>query len=185
MGLRPSFSISESLSFYHPQMVSHVRYFRNTALMFELSKTNDIMWNIPFYGIKFCQPHDNFQYSWFHKDISHCPKNAEAITPIKYSVVFFPPGKISGRPYFTNVTTADLCPWGKIYAIWYRMKTHYCDVIISVVASQITCVSSVCSTVCSGADKELRVTGLCAGNSPVTGEFPSQRDSHTENVSIW
>ena len=30
-----------------------------------------------------------------------------------------------------------------------------------------------------------RVTGLCEGNSPVTGEFPSQRASNAENVSIW
>ena len=29
------------------------------------------------------------------------------------------------------------------------------------------------------------VTGLCEGNSPVTGEFPSQRASNAENVSIW
>ena len=32
---------------------------------------------------------------------------------------------------------------------------------------------------------KLRVTGLCEGNSPVTGEFPSQRASDAENVSIW
>ena len=31
----------------------------------------------------------------------------------------------------------------------------------------------------------LRVTGLCEGNSPVTGEFPAQRSSNAENVSIW
>ena len=31
----------------------------------------------------------------------------------------------------------------------------------------------------------LRVTGLCAGNSPVTGEFPAQRARNGENVSIW
>ena len=30
-----------------------------------------------------------------------------------------------------------------------------------------------------------RVTGLCEGNSPVTGEFPAQRASNGENVSIW
>ena len=29
------------------------------------------------------------------------------------------------------------------------------------------------------------VTGLCEGNSPVTGEFPAQRASNTEDVSIW
>ena len=32
---------------------------------------------------------------------------------------------------------------------------------------------------------KLRVTGLCAGNSPGTGEFPAQMASNTENVSIW
>ena len=32
---------------------------------------------------------------------------------------------------------------------------------------------------------KLRVTGLCAGNSPGTGEFPAQTASNAENVSIW
>ena len=32
---------------------------------------------------------------------------------------------------------------------------------------------------------KLRVTGLCARTSPVTGEFPAQRASNEENVSIW
>ena len=32
---------------------------------------------------------------------------------------------------------------------------------------------------------KLRVTGLCAGNSPVAGEFPAQMASDAENVSIW
>ena len=32
---------------------------------------------------------------------------------------------------------------------------------------------------------KLRVTGLCLGNSSVTGEFPAQMASNTENVSIW
>ena len=31
----------------------------------------------------------------------------------------------------------------------------------------------------------LHVTGLCGGNPPVTGGFPSQRTSNMENVSIW
>ena len=30
-----------------------------------------------------------------------------------------------------------------------------------------------------------RVTGLCEGNLPVTGEFPAQKASNAENVSIW
>ena len=32
---------------------------------------------------------------------------------------------------------------------------------------------------------KLRVTGLCAGNSPVAGEFPAQMASNAENGSIW
>ena len=32
---------------------------------------------------------------------------------------------------------------------------------------------------------KLRVTGLCARNSPGTGKFPAQRASNAENVSIW
>ena len=32
---------------------------------------------------------------------------------------------------------------------------------------------------------KLRITGLCEGNSPVTGEFPSQRASYAKSVSIW
>ena len=32
---------------------------------------------------------------------------------------------------------------------------------------------------------KLRATGLCAGNSPETGDFPAQRASNAENASIW
>ena len=32
---------------------------------------------------------------------------------------------------------------------------------------------------------KLRVTGLCAGNSPGTSEFPAQMASSARNVSIW
>ena len=32
---------------------------------------------------------------------------------------------------------------------------------------------------------KIRVAGLCAGISPVTGEFPAQMASNAENVSIW
>ena len=32
---------------------------------------------------------------------------------------------------------------------------------------------------------KLRITALCEGNSPVTGEYPAQMASNAENVSIW
>ena len=65
---------------------------------------------------------------------------------------------------------------------------HYNDVTMSSMASQITSLTIVYSTVYSHADQKtskLRVTGLCVWNSPATGEFPAQRASNAENVSIW
>ena len=60
---------------------------------------------------------------------------------------------------------------------------------MSAIAFQITSLTIVYSTVYMypGADQisELHVTGLCAVNSPVTGEFPAQGAGNTENVSIW
>ena len=58
------------------------------------------------------------------------------------------------------------------------------------IASQITSLTIVYSTVYSDADQKkktpkLRVAGLCVGNSPVTGEFPTQMASNAGNVSIW
>ena len=52
-------------------------------------------------------------------------------------------------------------------------------------ASQINSLTIVYSTVYSKKAPKLRVTGLCAGNSPITGEFPAQRARNAENVSIW
>ena len=65
---------------------------------------------------------------------------------------------------------------------------HYSDLIMDPMASQITSLTSVYSTVYSGADKitsKLRVTDLCEGNSPAICDFPAQRASNAENVSIW
>ena len=60
---------------------------------------------------------------------------------------------------------------------------------MSAIASQITSLTIVYSIVYSDADQKksskLRVTGLCVGNSPGTGEFPAQMASYAENVSIW
>ena len=66
---------------------------------------------------------------------------------------------------------------------WYH---HYGDVILSAMASQITGVSIVCSTISSGADqrniKALRHRLLWEES---TCGFPSQRDNDAENAFIW
>ena len=70
-----------------------------------------------------------------------------------------------------------------------RLVAHYSDVIMSAMGSQIISFTIVYSTVYSGADQKktskFRVTGLCAWNSPVTGEFPAQMARNAANVSIW
>ena len=67
--------------------------------------------------------------------------------------------------------------------------SHYNDIIMSVMVPQITNLMIVYSTVYSRhrskKTSKLRVTGLCEVNSPVTSEFPTQRASNAENVSIW
>ena len=70
-----------------------------------------------------------------------------------------------------------------------QVHSHYSDVVISAMTSQITSLTLFCSTVYSERrskkTSKLRVTGLCEGNSPVTGEFPAQKASNEEKVSIW
>ena len=80
-----------------------------------------------------------------------------------------------------------LC-WPQRFLI-LALRTLYCsDVIMSALASQIISVSSVCSTVCSGADQinhQSSASLASARNPPVTGGFPSQNSSNTENAFIW
>ena len=58
---------------------------------------------------------------------------------------------------------------------YYIQRVHCGDVIMSVMASEITSISIVCSTVCWGANKKkskLCVTGLCEGNPLVMVDSP-------------
>ena len=65
---------------------------------------------------------------------------------------------------------------------------HHTDVIMTTMASQITSLAVVYSTAYSDADqwniKAPRHWPLC-GEFTGTGEFPAQRASYAENVSIW
>ena len=71
----------------------------------------------------------------------------------------------------------------------FLVTLHYTDVIMTTMASQITrphgCLLKRLFGCRSKKTSQLRVTGLCAGNSPVTGEFPAQMASNADNFSIW
>ena len=73
--------------------------------------------------------------------------------------------------YRQLVTTSWEGNWNQ-KMIMVFLSLHYCDVITGAMASQITSLTIVYSTVYSGADL-------------VTGEFPARRASIAENVSIW
>ena len=60
---------------------------------------------------------------------------------------------------------------------------HYCDVITGTVASQITILTIVYSTVYSDADQ--RIHQSSASLAFVRGIFPAQMASNAENASIW
>ena len=79
-------------------------------------------------------------------------------------------------------------------------RWHYNDVIMAAMASPITSLTFVCSTVYSSLDQKKHQSSASLafargihrwlvnsphGNSPVTGEFPTQRASNAQNVSIW
>ena len=68
-----------------------------------------------------------------------------------------------------------------LYALWWRHNE--CDGVSN---HQLRdCLLSRLFRRKSKKTSKLRVTGLCVGNSSVTGEFPAQRASNVENVSIW
>ena len=79
--------------------------------------------------------------------------------------------------------------WFRRQSIWHDIvSVQYSDVIISVLASLITGVSLFTQPFVQAQMKKTskpRVTGLCEGNSAVTGEFSTQRASNAKNVSIW
>ena len=65
---------------------------------------------------------------------------------------------------------------------------HYYDVIMGAIASQITSLTIVFSTVYLIADQrkhQSSATLAFVGEFTGTGEFPAQRASNAENVSIW
>ena len=71
--------------------------------------------------------------------------------------------------------------WGNVYALPWRHNEH--DGVSN--HQPHDCLLNLLFRGRSKKISKLRVTGLCAGNSPVTGEFPTQRASNAENVSIW
>ena len=100
---------------------------------------------------------------------------------------------------FKAVTNADksAIQWSLFYRSHHSLSQpytspfHYSDIVMTAMASQITSLTIVYSTVYSGTDQIKHqssaslafVRGIHRG--PGTGEFPAQMASNAENVSIW
>ena len=68
----------------------------------------------------------------------------------------------------------------KINSAVEESKFHYSDVLMGAMAYQITSLTAQIKENIKAPRHR-----PCKGNSPVTGEFPAQRASDAENVSIW
>ena len=109
-------------------------------------------------------------------------KMALIIYKVQFSLMQCPPTKMNWACSFVK---------NSLYCGWRSDQIHhYSDVIMGAIASQITSLTIVYSTVDSEADQRKHQSSASlafvqAGNSPGTGEFPAQMASNAENVSIW
>ena len=69
----------------------------------------------------------------------------------------------------------------------YNLHLHYSDVIMSTIASRISSLNITQSFIQAQIKENIKTPRHwpCAGNSPATGEFPTQMATNAENVSIW
>ena len=68
----------------------------------------------------------------------------------------------------------------------FLLRWHYSDVIMSAMASQITGLTIVDSTVCSGADQRKHQSSASLAFVRGTDRwFPAQRTRNADDVSIW
>ena len=114
--------------------------------------------------------HFNVSFNWHSKGFIQ--ENEKEITKSSTKCRSFGLGfnMLSNRPYKT-----------------YHGRTksmRYNDVIMSATASQITSLTSGYSAVYSGADQRKHQSSGSLAFVRVTGEFPTQRASNAENVSI-
>ena len=84
-----------------------------------------------------------------------------------------------------NMWDAIICPSPSLKQILYTLHWRHNDPDSVSNHQPHDCLLNCLFRRRSKKTSKLRVTGLCVGNSPGTGEFPAQMASNAENVSIW
>ena len=95
--------------------------------------------------------------------------------------------QVNGHFYFLLVWVSWALPWAQLYVTdkWIPLqRRHYGHYGVSNHQPH-DCLLNRLFRRRKKITSRLRVTGFCAGNSPVTGEFPTQRASNAEKVFIW
>ena len=96
----------------------------------------------------------------------------------------------ASRTELSKFFISEFFPWTKHKQIAMGEPLHYIGAMMSVMASQITGVSIVCSTICSGGDQR-KQRQSSASLAFVKGirrwpvDSPHKGASNAENVSIW
>ena len=181
-----------------------ISLFQNTNLILSGVKKNN-RWRdkcgfvVTRFGVNLCQPQTSPWWCW-------CTRVGEA--KLKYEEIKFTNSQnnsvdiIQSKPwaYFRGLYWYCILVGHETVVLYsycvqcvpknvHTMLLPYGDVIMGAMAFQITGVSIVYSTVCSGADqrKHQRSASLAfvRGIHRWPFEFPPQRASNAENVSIW
>ena len=95
--------------------------------------------------------------------------------------------------YSTSKLSCSIRFWANTHTSSFseiRRRRHYIDVIMTTMTFQITSLTVVYSTVYSDADQRKDQSSASLAfvwgiHREMTGEFPAQRASYAENVSIW
>ena len=120
---------------------------------------------------------------WFGhvKWIGFCQKDRKEISKIVFRANFFEISRLFRLVIIMCtliLTSGDTTVFGNIWVV------HYNDVMMGAMASQVTSLAIVYSSVCLSADQRKHQSSVSLV-SVRTGEFPAQRASNAENVSIW
>ena len=100
---------------------------------------------------------------------------------IKISLKFVPKGPIDNKPSLIHIKAWCRTSGKPLSALQWRHNEH--DSVSN--HQPHDCFLNRLFRRRSKKTSKLRVAGLCAENSPGTGEFPAQKASNAENISIW
>ena len=121
-------------------------------------------------------------YIYYKKYVTLCQNRAWVYLIMLASALFWPFSRISWL--ICNVNRADFSSAVVPNKVFTGDRLCYFDVVMSANQHRFDCLLNGLFRRRWKKTIKAPVTGLCEGNSPVTGEFPSQRASNAENDSI-